>query len=95
VISALFANAMKHRGDSLVNYDVWIYLAFAVCFVVLAALRSRWRMLVGGLVACGMGSYLLVDLNLVPAKPFIVGMGMVALMVALGAYFNVRRGMRR
>lgn len=94
VISALFYNALNHRNDQFVNYDVWIYVVFAVCFVALAAVRSRWRMLVGGLVACGMGSYLLVDLQLVPAKPFIIGMGVAALMVAIGAYFYVRRGMR-
>jgi hypothetical protein len=77
-----------------VRYDVWIYLAAALFFAVLAPFRSRWRMLVGGLLGCGLGSYLLVDLNLVARKPFIVGLGFVGLAVALGAFAYVRRGPR-
>jgi hypothetical protein len=93
-ISALFNNALEHKGDLLVRYDVWIYLAAALFFAVLAPFRSRWRMLVGGLLGCGLGSYLLVDLNLVARKPFIVGLGFVGLAVALGAFAYVRRGPR-
>jgi len=93
-ISALFHNALEHKGDPLVRYDVWIYLAAALFFAVLAPFRSRWRMLVGGLLGCGLGSYLLVDLNLVARKPFIVGLGFVGLAVALGAFVYVRRGPR-
>jgi hypothetical protein len=95
VISALFQNALQHREDALVRYDVWIYVAFALFFAVLAPFRSRWRMLVGGLIACGLGSYLLVDLELVARKPFIIGLGLVGLLVALGAFAYVRRGITR
>ena len=94
-ISALFANALEHREDAWVRYDVWIYLAAALFFTVLAPFRSRWRMLVGGLMGCGLGSYLLVDLGLVARKPFIIGLGMVGLVVALGAFAYVRRESRR
>ncbi len=94
-ISALFANAMDHRNDDLVKYDVWIYLAAALFFAVLAPFRSRWRMLVGGLFGCGLGSYLLVDLELVAKKPFVIGLGIVGLAVALGAFAYVRQGARR
>ncbi len=93
-ISALFANALHHRADALVRYDVWLYLAAALFFSVLAPFRSRWRMLVGGLVGCGLGSYLLVDLGLVARKPFIIGLGMTGLVVALGAFVYVKRGTR-
>ncbi len=93
-ISALFANAMKHRGDALVRYDVWIYMAAALFFAVLAPFRSRWRMLVGGLAGCGLGSYLLVHLKLVAPKPFIIGLGMTGLAVALGAFAYVKLGAR-
>ena len=93
-ISALFANAMNHRGDALVRYDVWIYLAAALFFAVLAPFRSRWRMLVGGLAGCGLGSYLLVHLELVAPKPFIIGLGMTGLAVALGAFAYVKLGTR-
>jgi serine/threonine protein kinase len=91
-ISALFDNALEHRSDTLVRYDVWVYLAFALFFATLAPFRSRWRMLVGGLLGCGLGSYLLVDLGLVARKPFIIGLGVVGLAVALGAFAYVRRG---
>jgi serine/threonine protein kinase len=94
-ISALFNNALQHRDDALVRYDAWIYLATALFFAVLAPFRSRWRMLVGGLLGCGLGSYLLVDLGLVARKPFIIGLGIVGLAVALGAFAYVQRGARR
>jgi hypothetical protein len=94
-ISALYHNALLHREDALVRVDVWLYIAFALCFAVLAPFRSRWRMLVGGLIACGLGCYLLTDLGLVARKPFIIGLGLTGLIVALGAFAYVRRGVRR
>ncbi|MCC6820054.1 MAG: serine/threonine protein kinase [Verrucomicrobia subdivision 3 bacterium] len=93
-ISALFANAMHHKGNPLVRVDVWLYLAAALFFAVLAPFRSRWRMLVGGLVGCGLGSYLLVYLDLVARKPFIIGLGILGLAVALGAFIYVKHGTR-
>jgi hypothetical protein len=93
-ITALFENALQHRSDPLVRYDVWIYLGFALFFAALAPFRSRWRMLCGGLLGCGLGSYLLVDLGLVARKPFIIGLGAVGLVVALGTFAYVRRGAR-
>ena len=83
---------MNHRSDALVRYDVWVYLAAALSFSVLAPFRSRWRMLVGGLAGCGLGSYLLVNLGLVARKPFIIGLGLVGLSVALGTFVYVKRG---
>ena len=62
--------------------------------MVLAPFRSRWRLLVGGLAGCALGSYLLVDLDLVSRKPFIVGLGLAGLLVALGAFAYVRRRSR-
>ncbi|HEY5909852.1 MAG TPA: hypothetical protein VJA21_04530, partial [Verrucomicrobiae bacterium] len=52
---------------------------------------------VGGLAGCGLGSYLLVDLGLVARQPFIVGLGLSGLLVALGAFVYVQRrqGARR
>jgi serine/threonine protein kinase len=94
VLSALFVNAMNHRNDALVRVDVWLYLSAAVLLAVLAPFRSRWRLLVGGLAGCGLGSYLLVDLGLVARKPFIVGLGFAGLLVALGTFVYVRRKSR-
>jgi serine/threonine protein kinase len=89
-LSALFANAMAHRGESHIRADVWLYVVAAGLFMVLAPFRSRWRLLVGGLAGCGLGSYLLVELGLVARKPFIIGSGLVGLVVALGTFFYVR-----
>jgi hypothetical protein len=94
-ITALFENALQHRDDAMVRYDVWIYMAFALFFATLAPFRSRWRMLCGGLLGCGLGSYLLVDLGLVNRKPFIIGLGVAGLAAALAAFAYVRRGARR
>jgi len=93
-LSALFANALNHRNDPLVRVDVWLYVTAALGFAILAPFRSRWRLLVGGLAGCGLGSYLLVDLGLVARKPFIIGLGFTGLLVALGTfgYLRWRRG---
>ena len=93
-LSPLFVNAMDHRGDAQVRTDVALYLGAALLFAALAAIRSRWRLLVGGLAGCGLGSYLLVDLGLVARKPFIIGLGLTGLIVALGAFVYVRHGPR-
>jgi serine/threonine protein kinase len=90
-LSALFTNALNHRNDPHVRVDVWLYLGAATIFMILAPFRSRWRLLVGGLAGCGLGSYLLVDLGLVDRKPFIIGLGFIGLLVALGTLTYVRR----
>jgi serine/threonine-protein kinase len=90
-LTALFTNAMSHRNDAHVRVDVWLYLVAAAGFMVLAPFRSRWRLLVGGLAGCGLGSYLLVDLGLVDRRQFIVGLGFAGLLAALGTFAYVRR----
>jgi hypothetical protein len=91
-LSALFINAMHHRNDHAhVRVDVWLYLAAAAVFMVLAPFRSSWRLLVGGLAGCGLGSYLLVELDIVDPKSFIVGLGLAGLLAALGTFAYVRR----
>lgn len=89
-LSALFANAMNHRAAPFLRVDVALYVTVAVAFAVMAPFRSRWRMLVGGLIGCGLGSYLLVDLGLVNRKPFIIGLGFAGILVALGSFLYVR-----
>jgi hypothetical protein len=90
-LSALFLNALSHRTDPHVRVDVVLYLAAAALFMVLAPFRSRWRLLVGGLAGCGLGSYLLVELGIVDRKSFIVGLGFAGLLAALGTFAYVRR----
>lgn len=48
----------------------------------------------GGVAGCGLGSYLLVDLGLIARQPFIVGLGVFGVAVALGAFAHVRRRQR-
>ena len=90
-LSALFVNAISHRNDAHVRVDVWLYLTAALAFMVLAPFRSRWRLLVGGLAGCGLGSYLLVDLGIVDRTSFIIGLGFAGLLTALGTFAYVRR----
>jgi hypothetical protein len=94
-LSALFVNAMGHRNDVHVAADVWLYLGAAALFMVLAPFHSRWRLLAGGLAGGGLGSYLLVDLGIVHRKPFIIGLGLAGLVVALGTFAYARRQARR
>jgi hypothetical protein len=94
-LSPLFLNAMGHRSDPRVRADVWIYLSATLIFVSLASFRSKWRLLVGGLAGCGLGSYLLVTLGLVSRKPFIIGLGLIGLTLALGTFAYLRLRVRR
>jgi hypothetical protein len=94
VLTALFVNAELHRDKPLLRIDVSLYLCAAVLFVVLAPFRSRWRMLVGGLAGCGLGSYLLVDLKIVARKPFVIGLGLAGLLVAFGTFAFMQRRQR-
>jgi hypothetical protein len=94
ILTALFINAELHGKDPLVRIDVALYLCAAVLFLVLAPMRSRWRMLVGGLAGCGLGSYLVVDLNLVARKPFVIGLGLTGLFVGIGTFAFMQRRQR-
>jgi serine/threonine-protein kinase len=94
-LSALFVNALGHRNDAHVAADVWLYLGAAALFMVLAPFHSRWRLLAGGLAGGGLGCYLLVDLGIVHRKPFIIGLGLAGLAVALGTFAFARRQAQR
>jgi serine/threonine protein kinase len=90
-LAPLFVNALNHRDQPYVRVDVALYLGAAALFVIVAPYRSRWRILVSGLAGCGFGSYLLVDLELVARKPFIVGLGVFGIILALSTYAYARR----
>lgn len=90
ILGSLFGNAMDHRGGVYVRVDVGLYIGAALLFAALAPLRSRWRMLVGGLFGCGLGSYLLVELGLVAKTQFVICLGLTGLIVALGAFAFAR-----
>jgi serine/threonine-protein kinase len=93
ILTALLVNAEVHGEDQLpeqlasVRIDVALYICAALLFLVLAPMRSRWRMLVGGLTGCGLGSFLMVHLILKDnKKQFIIGLGLAGLAVALGTF---------
>jgi serine/threonine protein kinase len=86
LLGALYANAQAHKTDPHVRLDVGLYLGAVLLFLVLGPWRSRWRMLMGALGGVALGSYLLIDLNLVPKKPFVLSLGAAGLIVALVAY---------
>ncbi len=79
---ALFMNANANRDVPLVQVDVGLYLGAAIAFLAIGAWRGRWRMLVGALAGLALGSYLLVDLALIPRVPFIFTLGFAGFAVA-------------
>jgi len=94
LLGALYQNAIGHRGDVNVRVDVGLYLATVFLFLVLGPWLSRWRMLMGALGGIALGSHLLLDLNLIPRKPFVLSLGAFGLVVALSAYVYLVRAPR-
>jgi serine/threonine protein kinase len=93
-LSALFLNAQEHRAAPYVRVDVLLYLLVALTFIAIAPWRSRWRLMVGGLAGLALGSYLLVDLDLVQKRPFVFALGILGLLVAIGTYAYLRYAAR-
>jgi serine/threonine-protein kinase len=91
LLGALYRNAQAQHPAPNVRLDVALYLAAVLLFLVLGPWRSRWRMLMGALGGVALGSYLLIDLNLVPRKPFVLSLGAAGLIVALTAYVYLLR----
>jgi serine/threonine protein kinase len=95
LLGGLYANAHQQYADPRVRIDVLLYISAVLLFLVLGPWRSRWRMLVGALSGVALGSYLLLDLNLVPKKPFILTLGGIGLLTALAAYAYLLLAPRR
>lgn len=95
LLGGLYQNARQQRHDPDVRIDVALYLAAVLLFLALGPWRSRWRMLVGALSGLALGSYLLLDLDLVPRKPFILCLGALGLVTALAAYLYLLLAPRR
>lgn len=95
VLGGLYQNAQHARGTADVRLDVALYLGAVVVFLILGPWRSRWRMLVGAMTGLALGSYLLLDLDLVPRQPFIIALGILGLGTAVGAYLRLVVAPRR
>ncbi|MBL9136788.1 MAG: serine/threonine protein kinase [Verrucomicrobiales bacterium] len=91
---ALFANALDHRQDAWIRWDVGLHVSCSILLLLVGAWRGRWRLLVGALGGLALGSYLLVDLGLVRRALFILSLGSVALVVAAVAFAHLLRASR-
>lgn len=91
ILLPIYFNAAGHKDEPSVWTDVALYLVAAAILLILGPWRSRWRLLVAGLGGAAFGCHLLIALDLVPAKTFVLALGAVALAVALGAYVHVMR----
>lgn len=91
LLAPLYANAQEHGPDKPgLLLDVGIYLGVVLLLLALGPWRSRWRLLLGGLGGVALGSHLLLDLNLVAKKPFVLGLGAIGITIALVAYWYLR-----
>jgi hypothetical protein len=86
VLGSLYNNAQNHRNQPWLATDVAVYLAAAVGILLLGPWRGRRQFLLAGLAGLALGSHLLLDLRLVARAPFVLGLGLVGLAVALGTY---------
>ena len=89
-LGPLYANALAQRGQPNVHADVAIYLATAFLLLLMGPWRSSWRMLVGALTGLALGSYLLLDLELVGKAAFTLSLGAVG--IAASAFMGIRLG---
>lgn len=86
LLTALYLNARNSGAETYLKLDVGLYVAVTLLLLVLGPWQSRWRLLMGGLAGLALGSDLLIRLEIVSPKPFIIGSGIVGLAVALGSY---------
>ena len=86
LLGSLYANAQTQRELDTVTVDVSIYLGAVIVLLLLGPWRGRRRFLVGGLVGIALGSHLLIDLNLVSRAPFLIGLGIAGLVLAMATY---------
>ncbi|MFN0059048.1 MAG: serine/threonine-protein kinase [Planctomycetota bacterium] len=66
--------------------DMTCYLLAVGLLLALSPWRAHYRFLVAGLGGLALGSYLLIDLELVARGPFVIVLGSVALAAALFSY---------
>jgi serine/threonine protein kinase len=86
LLGGLYAAARSRKGDPGVGLDVALYLAAVFAILCLGPWRSRKRFLLAGLVGILLGSYLLIDLDLVRKAPFILALGAAGFAAALSTY---------
>lgn len=86
LLTALYLNARNSGAETYLKLDVGLYMGVTLLLLVLGPWQSRWRLLMGGLAGLALGSDLLIRLEIVSPRPFIIGSGLVGLIVALCSY---------
>jgi serine/threonine protein kinase len=86
----LYFSATNHRDDRSVLADVGFYIGAVCILLLLGSWRGRWRLLLGAMGGVALGCHLLVDLDLVPARLFVVSIGLIGLLLAIGTYLYLR-----
>ncbi len=87
LLAPLYASAQESR-DGL---DAAIYLASVLAVLLVAPWRGRQRFLLGGLAGIALGGHLLLDIELVPRTPFILGLGLAGLLASIAAFLHLAR----
>lgn len=90
ILGALYVNAKTHQNDAKILVDVSLYAGSVLLLLLLGPWRSRWRVFVGALGGLALGSYLLLDLNLVGKLGFTFCMGAFGLLASTGTYVYLR-----
>jgi serine/threonine protein kinase len=86
LISALYTNTARHRGDVDVWIDLSIYVAAVLTILTLGPWRGQWRFVISGLIGIALGSHLVIELDLVRHEPFLLSLGLTGLLAATGTY---------
>jgi hypothetical protein len=91
MLGPLYLNAHSQRGNPLAGFDAGLYLGTVLLLLWIGPWRSLWRVLVGALGGIALGSYLLIDLELVRKSVFSVSIGVVGLIGSSITYFYLRQ----
>lgn len=94
ILGALYANAQAQRDNPNVIVDVGLYAVSVLLLLFLGPWKSRWRLLLGALGGLALGSYLLIDLNLVGKTSFTFSLAIVGFIASLATYVYLRAAPR-
>lgn len=91
MLGPLYSNAQSQRSTPGVGIDVALYVGTVVILLLIGPWRSRWRVLVGALGGVALGSYLLIDLEIVRKSVFTLSLGAIGLIASGGMYAYLLR----
>ncbi len=91
MLGPLYANAHISRGKPGVLADVTLYVGTVALLLLIGPWRSRWRILVGALGGVALGSYLLIDLDLVRKTVFTFVLAAIGLLSSGGTFLYLLR----